>query len=104
MLGRKVDCLPEESVGPVLAAAERNPRVLPISALTGERVEALLAAISEDLRATAVEEEIDLPFDDGRRRAWLFERNLVEAETMTDGGHHLTVKWTERDRNRFRQL
>ncbi|MCB1353667.1 MAG: GTPase HflX [Rhodobacteraceae bacterium] len=100
----KVDCLPEESVGPVLAAAERNPRVLPISALTGERVEALLAAISEDLRATAVEEEIDLPFDDGRRRAWLFERNLVEAETMTDGGHHLTVKWTERDRNRFRQL
>ena len=42
-----------------------------------------------------------LGFEEGRKRAWLFEQHLVQGETRTDEGYRLDVRWSDRDRGRF---
>ena len=51
-----------------------------------------------------VEETVSLGFDQGRKRAWLFDRKLVRSETQTDGGYEVGVRWTDRDRRQFLAL
>ena len=47
---------------------------------------------------------VSLGFDEGRKRAWLFERGLVEAEAQDEDGFALTVRWNPRQEAQFRQL
>ena len=48
---------------------------------------ALLAAIAAELAEPMLDETIHLGFDQGRERAWLFDRKLVRAEHATDDGY-----------------
>ena len=64
--------------------AARTPRVVAISALTGEGVPALLAGGRGEVAEPLVDETLSLGFDQGRKRAWLFDRKLVRSETQTD--------------------
>ena len=50
------------------------------------------------------EAELDLGFADGRKRAWLYEQNVVQEEAQTETGQHLRVLWTPVQEARFRQL
>jgi GTP-binding protein HflX len=100
----KVDLLDPESAETARAVAARSPEVAVISALSGAGVEALMVAVAEALAEPATEETVHLAFDDGRRRAWLFDHKLVRAEHSTDDGYDLDVRWTERDRNRWLAL
>jgi GTP-binding protein HflX len=84
--------------------AVRTPRVQVISATTGEGVPELLTAVATDLAEPAEDETIRVGFEQGRQRAWLFDRKLVRSETRTDDGFELAVRWTERDRSQFRQM
>jgi GTP-binding protein HflX len=47
---------------------------------------------------------LTLPHSDGRRRAWLFERGIVEAEDSGGEETRLTVRWTDREAQAFRAL
>jgi GTP-binding protein HflX len=100
----KIDMLPEDRAEASRQIAARTPRVQAISALSGEGVADLLATVALELEAPAVEETLTLGFDDGRRRAWLFDHKLVQDERQTDVGYKLAVRWTERDKNRFETL
>ena len=84
--------------------AAQRPRVLPVSALTGEGVEKLLTLITATLDADRTEATLTIPFADGRKRAWVHEQNIVQDETEAEDGWHLTVRWTARQQNRFRKL
>ena len=84
--------------------AARDPAVLPVSALTGEGMEALLAAISDAFSAAVTEARLQLSHDDGRRRAWLYEQGVVVREEQGENGPVLDVRWSERQRQRYDRL
>ncbi|NAZ36904.1 GTPase HflX [Rubellimicrobium sp. CFH 75288] len=100
----KIDLLPPEDRPAAPARPDRDPAVFPVSALTGEGLEALLAAVTRLLDEPRTEDELLLPHGDGRRRAWLHEHRLVLAERTEEEGTRLRVCWTARQRDRFALL
>jgi GTP-binding protein HflX len=100
----KIDRLDEGAHDTVLTQAARSEGVLALSAVTGEGLAALVAAIGEVLAQVTHLSKLHLGFDEGRRRAWLFERDLVEDERQGEDGFDLTVRWSARDEARFRAL
>ncbi|MBS0122989.1 GTPase HflX [Thetidibacter halocola] len=103
-LWNKLDRLPPEESEAVRIRAMRDAGVFAVSALTGEGLDAFLQTVTDILGEQTRQEVIDLPFDAGRRRAWLFEKGLVKDESQTEDGYRLTVEWSARDRARFETL
>lgn len=100
----KIDALPEDEAEALRQTAARTPRTAAISALTGQGVETLLALVAADLAEPTLDETVTLGFDQGRRRAWLFDQHLVLAEVQTEEGYRLDVRWSERDKGRFEAI
>ena len=103
-LWNKLDQLGPEELETVRIRAARNPDVFVVSALTGEGLDGFLEAGTEALGAERVEEDLVLGFSEGKRRAWLFEKGLVEDERQEEDGFHLRVLWSARDKARFQTL
>jgi len=100
----KIDLLPPETRAQVEGRALRDASVFAISAVEGTGIDALLSAVADALGGARQREEITLGFGEGRRRAWLFARDLVEEERQTDSGHVLTVLWTAKQKAQFAAL
>ena len=100
----KADRLEGEAPDVVRARAARRDDVFVASALTGAGMRPLLDRASEILSGGRSEAEVRLGHADGRRRAWLYEQGVVEAERQTEEGPHLEVRWTERQAEAFRAL
>jgi GTP-binding protein HflX len=81
-----------------------RPGVFPISALTGEGVAPLLAAISQAFDEVKTDRTLTLGFAEGRKRAWLHDQGVVTAEDQAEDGYRLTLRWTARQEKRFREL
>lgn len=103
-LWNKLDQLGPEELETVRIRAARNPDVHVTSALTGEGLDKFLEAVTEALGAERAEEDLVLGFAEGKRRAWLFEKGLVEEERQDEDGFHLRVLWSARDKARFQTL
>jgi GTP-binding protein HflX len=97
----KIDRLDDEARGSVLTRAARGEDVLAISAVTGEGVAALAEAITVALAGQTQEEDLLLGYEQGRKRAWLYEKGLVEAEVPRDEGYALKVRWNAMQRAQF---
>ncbi len=100
----KVDLLDDADRDATLTLAARTEDVFAVSALTGEGMDALLAAVPEKLKDPRSEEVVSLRFADGRKRAWLFDAGVVTADVQTDDGHEMTVFWTALQKERFARL
>ena len=74
---------------------------VPVSAVTGEGVPALLAAV--DVRIAAGMEQLDyaIPPEDGARLAWLYQHGEVLQRDDADDAIHLRVRLLPADRARF---
>ncbi|GAB4389973.1 GTPase HflX [Albidovulum sp.] len=105
-LWNKIDRLDAPRAEALRVEAARKPEVLAISALTGEGMAPLLAAIAAACEVARHESELWLPWREARARAWLHERGLVIEETDDDGrqGHRLRVSWTRRQEAEFAKL
>jgi len=103
-LWNKIDLLPREAREAVQARAGRLPDVCAISAETGEGMETFLELATRALEAERHVTHLDLPFTEGRKRAWLHEQGVVEHEVQTETGFALSVRWTARQEQRFRDL
>ena len=90
----KLDLMPEDAAQAMRERAARNESVLPISAITGEGLEALQATVATALQGVTRTAELSLAFSEGRKRAWLFAQEVVLSETQTDEGFDLTVRWS----------
>jgi GTP-binding protein HflX len=97
----KTDLLAPEARAAQRAEAARKEHVFPLSALSGEGMEALLDAVTAALGHDRIAEEVTLPFAEGKRRAWLFAEGVVEAERETEEGHRLALRWTPAQKARF---
>ena len=100
----KIDRLDREARAVLQTQAARTPGTVAISALTGEGTEALWAKAAAALDAPRTRVDLVLPYADGRRRAWLHDQGVVEAEVEAEDGLHLTVNWTDRQAARWRSL
>ncbi|MFY0691426.1 MAG: GTPase HflX [Paracoccaceae bacterium] len=100
----KLDRLGGEAMETLSNIAARDDTVFLTSALTGQGLDALLAAISARLDAARTRETLSLSFADGKKRAWLFAQDVVEEEEQTETGFDLTVHWTATQKARFDKL
>lgn len=100
----KIDRLEAQARDAALTQAARADHVQAVSAVTGQGVAALVAAMAEALAEARHLSDVHLRFDEGRRRAWLYDKELVEAERQTEEGFDLTVRWSARQEARFREM
>ncbi len=108
----KWDLLPadERAMRLDLIAADVPDRpVVPISAMTGEGVDDLLASLGTMLTGGATELELSIPMGDGQKLAWLHAHGEVLSERETESGTgepqvRLKVRLTPRELGRFNSL
>ncbi len=103
-LWNKLDQLDTEALEAARVRAGREEAVFLVSALTGDGLPEFLEAVTQALGAERRQDELVIGFSDGRKRAWLFDKGLVEAERQEEDGFHLTVMWSALDRARFEAL
>ncbi|HMB13001.1 MAG TPA: GTPase HflX [Roseovarius sp.] len=100
----KIDRLEDEARAAALTQAARQDGVQALSAVTGQGIDDLVAAISEALVEVRYPSEVHLGFGEGRKRAWLFQKDLVEQERQTEDGFDLTVRWSARQHAQFDEM
>ena len=100
----KIDRLSSEDREVMGTRATRAEDVLLLSAVTGEGLEGFVEAVRAGISGTTQVTELLLGYADGRKRAWLFEKGLVEAETQREEGYHLTVRWHAKQQATFQSL
>jgi GTP-binding protein HflX len=106
-LWNKVDQLAQQDPDGAEAVrnrAQREENVFAVSALTGEGLDAFLDVVTDAIGEEKRSETLTLGFDQGRQRAWLFEKGLVTEEVQTDEGYRLDLLWSIRDKERFEAL
>ena len=97
----KTDRLDPDSRAARETEAARNPDVAATSALTGAGLDDLTAAIEAHLANETTHETLQLRFADGKARAWLHEAHVVVAEDQVEGGWHIEVDWTGRQKAEY---
>ncbi|MFP7673177.1 GTPase HflX [Marivita sp. S0852] len=100
----KTDAMPDEDRAAILARAARDETVFATSALTGDGLGPMLQAVNQILEGDRREEVLHLGFDEGRKRAWLFDKSVVEDESQDDTGYHIRVRWSAKDARQFETL
>lgn len=95
----KADMLEPEH--PARAVAARRPEVHLLSALDGQGVEALSAAVAAQLDGARIRETVELPHDAGRARAWLYAEGVVLDELRGEETTRLNLSWSPRQRARL---
>ena len=99
----KLDLLGDDAREAAITQAARTDNLYAISAITGEGLDRLLAAIPDKLKDPRSAETVSLTFSEGRKRAWLFDQGIVTEEKQTDAGYELTVFWTALQKERFKR-
>ena len=61
----------------------------------------LVNRVSTHLTRDIIEEDIHLPYADGRARAWLFEQGVVESETQGEDGSLFHLRWNAKQKAQF---
>jgi GTP-binding protein HflX len=100
----KLDLMQPGAADAIRAKAERDDRVFAVSALTGDGLEGLLAAITDELQGAKRDDDLVLSFAEGKKRAWLFDQDLVADEKQTDAGFEIRVRWTPAQQQQFERL
>jgi GTP-binding protein HflX len=100
----KVDLLSPEAQDAMRARAARDETRFAISAVTGEGIDVLLAAIADILVGVKTTETLSLPFSQGKKRAWLFAQDIVQDEAQGEDGFDITVRWSARQKQDFERL
>jgi GTP-binding protein HflX len=100
----KVDLLPAEERERLFEEARRRDDVVPISAVTGEGLEALRELMSERLRSGGQVHEIRVPAGDGGRIAWLHARGEVLGQSLDHDEVQLSVRLSPDNWARFQAM
>jgi GTP-binding protein HflX len=100
----KLDLVDATARGALETQAQARDGVFALSALTGEGIDRLLAAINGVFEEEKTDRRLDLPFAEGRKRAWLHAEGVVRAEEQAEDGWRIDVHWTARQERRYRDL
>ena len=100
----KVDLLAEEERERLFEKAKRREDVVPISAISGEGLDALRECTSEKLRGSVQVHSIRLPASDGGRIAWLHSRGEVLDQKLDHDELELSVRLSPDNWARFQAM
>ncbi|NOX40600.1 MAG: GTPase HflX [Alphaproteobacteria bacterium] len=100
----KLDLAPDETAQTLRNIAERDDKIYATSAMSGDGLGPLLEAIDKAVRDPAFSQTLRLDFADGRRRAWLFDQNVVTSEVQHEAGYELLVNWSRKQANLYKSL
>ena len=100
----KLDLLEPAEAETRVNMAARDDAIFMTSAVTGDRLEPLLEAVSASVTEATTSEVLSLGFDAGKKRAWLFEQEVVDSEEATEAGFELSVTWSAKQKARFEKL
>lgn len=100
----KIDLLDDSARDGAIETASRSDTLHVVSALTGQGLDDLLAAVSQTLTPDLHIEILNVPYANGKGRAWLFEEGVIEEESADETGYIFKVKWTARQAKKFRNL
>jgi GTP-binding protein HflX len=91
----KIDCLDvdaRERLRLVAARQARERPCFPVSAETGEGLDALLAAVETQLASTRITLELSLDAGDGAGLSWLHRNAEVLSKELQEGRYFMTVR------------
>jgi len=89
----KIDLMPAQERQKLVNRAARSSLAVPVSAVTGEGLEALQAQIEELLGAGDEIVEVDLGPEEGARLSWLYDNGEVLEQDVDEAGRiHLAVR------------
>ena len=90
----KIDLLPDDARLTLVERAAREGGGIPVSAVTGQGLDALFAAISARLGREEILRRLTLPGTDGQDLNWLYERcEIVSRDDHSETGEvRLTVR------------
>lgn len=97
----KTDLLDEPRRDALLAQAARDDRLKPISAITGDGIDGLLAAVDARLSSQRQTVGYQLHHEDGAAMAWLYAHGEVLDRTDTEQHTEITVRLAPEDIQRF---
>jgi GTPase len=100
----KLDLLDGDDRAALLAEAKRRDDVFPVSALSGEGVEALNEAIAARLHHRAEIHRLKLSASDGSRIAWLHAHGEMLDQRMDEETVHVAVRLSADNWARFQSL
>ncbi len=100
----KVDLMDADKSAPLVTIANRNDKIVATSAITGQGIAELLDIIELNLVEPTLTEKVKLAFSEGKRRAWLFDHNVVDQEKQIDIGFEVTVTWTAKLAAQFQKV
>jgi GTP-binding protein HflX len=84
--------------------AKRREDVVPISAVTGEGLDALRERMAECLRSNEQVHEVRLPASAGEKIAWLHARGEVLEQTLDHDEMQLSVRLSPDNWARFQAM
>ena len=100
----KIDLLEPHDKDAVLARTARHDYVIAVSSISGDGMQDFVVAVEDALEGEIITETLVLSYSEGRKRAWLFERSLVEAERQGENGFELDLRWKAKDRAQFQTI
>lgn len=98
----KIDLLPPDDAR--LNTAARRDEVIAVSALTGQGLPELIAAMGKSLGDERRVEVVEIGHGEGKARAWAYAEGIVQGEETTETGLLLTVSWSAKQKRRFETL
>jgi len=100
----KIDLIDPDDPDGVKLPQNIPENVCPISAVTGEGVDALIEMVTENLSRHHDIETVTLPVSDGKRLAWLHENGRVLESEQENNDLILAVQMSNRNWGRFHAL
>jgi len=97
----KIDCLDEEARAALAAQTRRNPRIVAVSALTGQGIDDLDALLDRRMNAGRTLVDLSVDLGDGAALAWLYDRGEVLDRHDDEAQAHLHVALDPADLARF---
>ena len=100
-LWNKMDIVEPEKQNGLKNIAERRLSVCYLSAMTGEGISGLVEAIKNQVEPQKFSETVLVPFEFGKKKAWLHENGVVINEVYTDVGFKFDVIWSSQQKEKF---
>ena len=100
----KIDKLKKSQLEQLRVGCSNSQEPILLSALSGSGFQYLENKLRKLLELTTRTETIFLSFKQTKKRAWLFEKNIVSNELVLNHGFSLTVDWSKEQKSIFRKI
>ena len=97
----KIDQLSNDNFLRLTNRAARLENTFPVSALTGAGIDELISAVENELNSQKFDEALKLTYQQGKKRAWLYDQGVVRNETQTEDGFQFALYWSARQKTQF---